>query len=209
MINKQELDLEQRRRKEQAKNIQVGSLCRVEKFDAQAMTVDVQPLSKALDAGVYRSRPPINHVPVALIRGGGFVLRPWYKAGDVGVLVYMDHDIDRIMDSGQECEPNTERNHAEEDAVFIGAFVPSNNPVSGLPSESLVMATEGGGLYVAVKKSIIEIKGDVLIKGNVEITENLGVDKVATGVQDVVGNGISLSKHVHAGCKSGTTGTPQ
>lgn len=97
MNGKREYDLRDQERREQAANVRVGALCRVEKFDPAAMRVDVQPLSKALDAGVYRTQPQILSVPVALVRGGGFVLRPCYKAGDVGVLLYIDHDIDRIF----------------------------------------------------------------------------------------------------------------
>ena len=67
-----------------------------------------------------RTQPQILSVPVALVRGGGFVLRPCYKAGDAGVLLYIDHDIDRIAASGEESEPNTERNHSDEDAVSSG-----------------------------------------------------------------------------------------
>ena len=133
MNGKREYDLRDQERREQAANVRVGALCRVEKFDPAAMRVDVQPLSKALDAGGDRTQPQILSVPVALVRGGGFVLRPCYKSGDVGVLLYIDHDIDRIAASGEESEPNTERNHSDEDAVFIGAFVPSSNPLSGLP----------------------------------------------------------------------------
>ena len=96
MNGKREYDLRDQERREQAANVRVGALCRVEKFDPAAMRVDVQPLSKALDAGVYRTQPQILSVPVALVRGGGFVLRPCYKSGDVGVLLYIDHDIDRI-----------------------------------------------------------------------------------------------------------------
>ena len=88
MNGKREYDLRDQERREQAANVRVGALCRVEKFDPAAMRVDVQPLSKALDAGVYRTQPQILSVPVALVRGGGFVLRPCYKAGDVGVLLY-------------------------------------------------------------------------------------------------------------------------
>ena len=102
MNGKREYDLRDQERREQAANVRVGALCRVEKFDPAAMRVDVQPLSKALDAGVYRTQPQILSVPVALVRGGGFVLRPCYKAGDVGVLLYIDHDIDRIAASGEE-----------------------------------------------------------------------------------------------------------
>lgn len=79
MNGKREYDLRDQERREQAANVRVGALCRVEKFDPAAMRVDVQPLSKALDAGVYRTQPQILSVPVALVRGGGFVLRPCYK----------------------------------------------------------------------------------------------------------------------------------
>lgn len=84
MNGKREYDLRDQERREQAANVRVGALCRVEKFDPAAMRVDVQPLSKALDAGVYRTQPQILSVPVALVRGGGFVLRPCYKAGMLG-----------------------------------------------------------------------------------------------------------------------------
>lgn len=159
-MSRESYNVENRENKALAEGVRVCALCKVEKFDAATMTVDVQPLSKALDGGVYRTQPPVLGVPVAMIRGGGFFLRPWYKAGDVGVLIYADHDIDRIAEAGQECQPNTERNHGDEDAIFLGAFIPKSNPVTGVPDESLVMATEGGGLQVCMEKDTITVKNN-------------------------------------------------
>lgn len=201
-MTKSQYALENQERKSLAENVLVGALCRVESFDPDAMTVSVQPLSRTLDAGTYRTPPQIQGVPVALIRGGGFVLRPWYAAGDVGVVVYIDHDIDRIVEAGQECQPNTERNHSGEDAVFIGAFVPANHPLQGLPEKSLVMATEGGSVYLAIKDEGIEIKGDIQITGN--ITQE-GRTEVT---EDVVAQGKSLVTHTHA-CPDGSTSQPR
>lgn len=194
-------DLENQERQSLAASIKVGALCRVEKFNADAMTVDVQPLSKVLNGGVYRTPPQVIGVPVSLIRGGGFVCRPWYAVGDVGVIVYLDHDIDRILEAGQECQPNTERNHGGEDAVFIGAFVPANKKLTGLPDQSLIMATEGGNVYLAVTQSGIEIKGDIAITGN--ITQKGRTD--VTG--DVTAQGKSLATHTHS-CPDGNTSGP-
>ena len=182
MNGKREYDLRDQERREQAANVRVGALCRVEKFDPAAMR--------------YRTQPQILSVPVALVRGGGFVLRPCYKAGDVGVLLYIDHDIDRIAASGEESEPNTERNHSDEDAVFIGAFVPASNPLSGLPDNCLVMATEGGGIYVAVKQDKVEIKGDVEVQGKVKVRD------------DVIAKTISLVNHKHTDSRNGNTSAP-
>lgn len=76
------------------------------------MTVDVQPLSKHLQNGKYESQPPILSIPVACTRSGGFIIRPWIKAGDVGVVLYLDHDMDSTVSGAKEAQPLTERNHA-------------------------------------------------------------------------------------------------
>lgn len=199
-MSKNFYDLENQERKSLAESIKVGAMCRVEKFDPDAMTVDVQPLSKVLDGGVYRTPPQVIGVPVSLIRGGGFVLRPWYAAGDVGVIVYLDHDIDRIVEAGQECQPNTERNHSGEDAFFIGAFVPAYKKLTGLPAQSLVMATEGGNVYLAITQSGIEIKGNMTITGN--ITQKGRTDVT----DDVTAQGKSLASHTHTCPHGGTSG---
>ena len=192
-------NLQNEENKKLARGVHVGALCRVEKFDPVKMTVDVQPLSTALDAAVYRTQPPVLGVPVALIRGAGFVLRPWYQAGDVGVLLYIDHDIDRIVASGEESQPNTERNHSGDDAAFVGAFIPATNPVKGLPDEALVMGTDSGSLYIAIKKDVIEIKGDIRHIGN---TTQEGRTDVTV---DVKAAGVSLVGHVHNSSAPGTT----
>lgn len=114
----------------------------------------------------------------------------------LGCCFYIDHDIDRIAASGEESEPNTERNHSDEDAVFIGAFVPASNPLSGLPDNCLVMATEGGGIYVAVKQDKVEIKGDVEVQGKVKVRD------------DVIAKTISLVNHKHTDSRNGNTSAP-
>ena len=102
MNGKREYDLRDQERREQAANVRVGALCRVEKFDPAAMRVDVQPLSKALDAGVYRTQPQILSVPVALVRGGGFVLRPCCNTVNVVVDVEQHPDIPRFVAGAQD-----------------------------------------------------------------------------------------------------------
>lgn len=199
-MSRESYNVENREQKSFAEGVRVSAFCKVTKFDAATMTVDVQPLSKALDGGIYRTPPPVLGVPVAMIRGGGFFLRPWYKAGDVGVIVYADHDIDRIAEAGQECQPNTERNHGDEDALFVGAFIPKSNPVKGVPDDTLVMSTEGGSVYIALHHEYIEIKGNIKMVGNIEQTGRTDV------TDDVTASGISLNSHTHTGVHGETTG---
>lgn len=144
--------------KKLAESICVAATVKVMAFDPTKMTVDVQPLSKHLENGKYETQPPILGVPIACTRCGGFVFRPWLKAGDTGVVVYLDHDMDSTVSGGKEAVPITERNHATTDAIFVGAIVSGGFVAEGLPAESIVLATEDGGIYVAVTGDKVQIK---------------------------------------------------
>jgi hypothetical protein len=141
-----------------AASICVAANVQVLAFDPVKMMVNVQPLSKQLENGRYESQPPILRVPVACTRCGGFIFRPWFNAGDTGTVVYLDHDIDSTVTGGKEAAPSTERNHSESDAVFIGAIVSGSYEAQGLPAQSLALATEDGGIYIAVTQEKVALK---------------------------------------------------
>lgn len=187
-----------------AESICVAATVQVTAFDPAKMTVNVQPLSKHLENGRYESQPPILAVPVACTRCGGFIFRPWYNAGDIGVVVYLDHDMDSTVSGGKEAVPLTERNHATSDAIFIGGIVSGSYTANGLPANSLVLAAEDGSVYVAVKKSGVEILGNVQIKGNVQ------VDGKVTATGDVLAeSSVSGAHHTHTGDSGGSTSQPR
>ncbi len=180
----------QQQQDKQAKaSVNVSAIVRVTGFDPEKMTVDVQPVSKHLEDGNYQSQPPVLGVPVAATKSGGFIFRPWIKTGDIGLVVYVDHDIDKAVSDGKESEPNTERNHSTSDAVFIGGIVTGDAPVSGIPDNAAVIATDDGSVFIAVTTGGIKIKGQVEVEG------------------DVTANGISLESHVHGGVTSGGSNT--
>lgn len=141
-----------------AESICVAAVVKVLKFDPKKMTVNVQPISKHLENGKYESQPPILRVPVASTRSGGFIFRPWFKPGDTGVVVYLDHDMDATVTGGKEAVPLTERNHATTDAIFVGAVVSGSYEVKGLPEESIAIAKDDGEIYVAITEDKVIIK---------------------------------------------------
>ncbi len=138
----------------------VAAVVQVLKFDPEKMTVNVQPLSKQLENGKYESQPPILCVPVAVTHSGGFLFRPWFKPGDTGVVVYLDHDMDATVTGGKEAKPLTERNHATSDAIFVGAIVSGEYKVKGLPVESIALAKDDGSIYVAITKDKAIVKNE-------------------------------------------------
>lgn len=141
-----------------AGSICVGAVVQVLKFDPEKMTVNVQPLSKQLENGKYESQPPILQIPVAVTHSGGFIFRPWFKPGDTGVVLYLDHDMDATVTGAKEAVPLTERNHATTDAVFVGALVAGSYKVKGLPEESIALAKDDGEIYVAITKDEVIVK---------------------------------------------------
>lgn len=199
-----------------SKNICVADLVSILSFDYNAMTVDVKPIVKYPDEEKFQSCPPILAVPIAPIMGGSFVFRPWYKPGDIGVVVYLDRDSDNAISDGGEAEPNTERLHSGDDAIFLGGIASGSKKVSGLPQEAICLSTEGAGVYIAVKQNEIEIKGNIKITGDIEVNGNAKVsgDLNVTGhltASEATAGGINLTSHVHGGIYRGssTTDGPQ
>lgn len=188
----QQYQYEQAERRELLSSIHVAAVAKVLSFDPTAMTVDVLPLSQRLTGGEYATPSLIQGVPVAGTRGGGFLYRPWFQKDDVGLLLYLDHDADLVLQQGAPCRPNTERSHSDSDPVFLGGIVAGGWRSQGLP-EGLVLAEETGNCYIAITKNGIQVKGDIRVEG------------------DVTADSISLKSHTHPDVAAGsnTTGKPQ
>ncbi len=190
----------------------VAAVVQVIAFDPQKMTVNVQPLSKHLENGNYESQPPILRVPVAVTRSGGFIFRPWFKPGDTGVVVYLDHDMDATVTGGKEAIPLTERNHATTDAVFVGAVVSGSYKVQGLPAESIALAKDDGSIYVAITQDKVAIKNGSttadFTADTIEMTTqkaiinaDVQVNGKITASDDIIAeNRVSGAHHTHSGC---------
>lgn len=147
-------------------SIFVATLVRVIRFDPAGMTVDVQPVIPRLVAGEYATPTPILQVPVAGTRGGGYLIRPWYNSGDLGVVLYLDGDMDAAMAAGGEAKPNTERKHSNSDAVFLGGIVAGGWKSVDVP-QGLCLATEDGSVSLAITAQGINLKGNLTVDGTV------------------------------------------
>ena len=89
--------------------VRVSMPVQVLAFYPDTMTVDVQPLVKEAIDGSYASAAPILGLHIACLCVGDYVIRPWYKRGDVGWVIVADFDSDAALQTGREAEPNTRR----------------------------------------------------------------------------------------------------
>lgn len=164
-----------------AANIRVAELVKVVRFDPQTMTIDAQPLVKSNIDGTAAAQPQLTGVPVASIAMGDFTIRPWYKKGDMGVIIVCDKDIDQAL-KGEVAEAATSRNHDLGDSIFIGGICKEGKSPSSLPENALVLAA--GSTYLAISQEAVTISGDLIV------------------------NGITLNTHTHT-CPDGATSGPQ
>lgn len=184
-----------------AAELHVGDLVKVIRFDPKAMTVDVKPITQRLTGGAYTGPSQVLQVPIAGIRSGGFLFRPWFNPGDVGAAQYLDSDMDKAMETGGECKPNTERRHSDTDMVFHGGVVAGGWQCPNLP-DGLALATEDASIFLVITRDKILIQGDVVMKGNLTVHGNISVHG-----GDVVADGISLKEHIHQ-CPHGSSTSP-
>lgn len=159
--------LNQSMQRKMSEQIHVADMVEVISFYPEDMTVDVKPLVMGIKEEHFISRPPIMKVPAATLSGNGIFIRPWYRAGDIGIIVYLDYDTDNVFASGMESEPLTTGCHTGKDGVFIGGTICGSAPPEGFPGDSLVIGTEEN--YMAVGGEGIQIHGKVEIEGELKV----------------------------------------
>lgn len=142
-------------------------IARIESFDSRKMKADVIPLIKDSD------NKPVSmliEVPVALVKAGGFIIRPPYKKGDVVVIVFADRDIDNVLLSGKVSNLNSSRKHSLDDAIVVGSIMPFTETLPAEHSSDLVIAKDDFTSKIVLKADgSIEIKGkSVTISGRTE-----------------------------------------
>ncbi len=173
--------LEQAKIRGQKKSICVAELVQVAVFYPDDMTVDVVPMVKEKQQDSYIEKSPLLKIPVMLLGSLDIPVRPWYQAGDVGLVVYLDQDSDNVLDSGSISEPQTLGYHTGEHGIFIGTIL-SGGRVLNMPEKPDEKAISAGMTehYISVTEDEISIRTskEVKIKGKVKIEGSLEVNGV-------------------------------
>ncbi|MDR1262607.1 MAG: hypothetical protein LBK46_03835 [Oscillospiraceae bacterium] len=153
-----------------------GALVKVIKFNDEDGTVDVQPIAKRNVNGVYEDRPPILHVPISNPSGTGFTCRQQFKKGDVGSMLFFDHDMDNPYAAGDKAQPNTPRVHQGGDGVFMGSVPAGGKPHSLLPPGTYGFGVDDSNYLVIYPDGHIEIISEqpVTVKSDLDVIVEAG-----------------------------------
>ncbi len=177
----------------------------VQSYDRVNNRAIVKPAITGVAAlGQKIPKNPLVNIPVLTLQGGGIYMSFPLKEGDKGWLVACDRDISIFKQCLSESSPNSYRKHCFNDAFFIPDKINSIS-VSEEDDGAIVISTESGSAKFSLKEGEIKLTGNTTIVGNTMINGSLTVS------EEVVGNGIELSAHVHGGVQSGSgsTGGPQ
>lgn len=173
--------LEQAKIRGQKKGICVAEIVQVLMFYPDDMTVDVIPLVMEKQQDSYIEKSPLLKIPVMMIGSLDIPIRPWYKAGDVGIVVYLDQDSDSVLESGSISKPQTLGYHTGDHGIFIGSIL-SGGKALDMPDKPNEKAISAGmpEHYISVTENEINIRTskEVKIKGKVRIEGSLEVNGI-------------------------------
>lgn len=173
------------------RDVHVALPGRVESFDADAQTAQVQPLVKRRDFAAEQARrmPVLNGVPVVFPSAGGYRLTFPLAKGDTVLLVFAHRSLDVWQANGGEVDPGDLRHHDVSDAVAIVGLHDNRHPLSDFATDGLVLGKDGGAtvkvtdgaITVDAGSGTVTLKaGTVNVEGSTAV--NLGGASAVLGV---------------------------
>lgn len=124
----------------------------VKSYDAAKQTATVQPAVQ-VDG---KNLPPLEDVPVAWQRGGGYFAAFPLTSGDTGLLVFSESDFSQWRVSGGEVSPPFIQKRHGLYAWFIPGGVPDGNELADA-SDSVAVIGKDGGPRIQIDGSEIKL----------------------------------------------------
>jgi hypothetical protein len=171
----------------------------IKSYDPNKNTAIVQPGVKRIWVSPTATKavalPVVPDVPVIFPSGGGYTMTFPVAAGDECLLVFLERAMDYWYKSGGVQLPSNFRMHHLSDAVAFVGLRSQAQKLSNIQMDGVEIRNADRSIYIKLKSSGIEIKGDVTLTGTL------------TASVDVKANGISLHDHLHSGVTSGGSNT--
>lgn len=156
-------------------------------YDRETNRASVQPLIVVVttdDKQVPRAVVP--SIQVLQIGAGGFVLSFPVKPGDLGWIKANDRDISLFKQSLKQEQPNTQRKHSFEDAIFIPDTMLRSVTINPEDAENVVLQSIDGTQRIAIWPNKIKITAGAIELVSATLThngKNIGATHEHSGVQ--------------------------
>lgn len=161
-------------------------------FNNQKMTASVRPLLTINQQPL----PILNNIPVQILGGQKFFVRPVYEKGDIVRLSVAGSVIYRAIFEKRPVEMKSIEKFLLSNCTVSGGFVNNNIPPIFSQKNGLLVGKNNS--YIHFSENGIEILGNVTVTGNMSVNGNVSATDVSAGA-------ISLLTHKHI---SGAAGSP-
>lgn len=198
----------------------------VKVVNADASTVDVQPLVNQLDGDLQPvAHGVVNDIPFVRMQAGGNAIIMDPQPGDIGLCVFADRDSSSAKATRDIANPGSLRRSDMADGVYLGGIL------NGAPTQYVMFNDDGITIHSPNKIEMdapeIDIVAPVIdmhastsvtittptftLNGDMQSNGNVHSSGTITGDVDVVADGISGKSHHHGLVKAGTdiSGGPQ
>jgi hypothetical protein len=151
-------------------DVRVAMPGRVESYDVTTQTANIQPLIKEITEtegeDITETLPQIPSVPVLFPRSNGFFVTFPIAAGDTGLLVVCDRNIDQWISTGLLKDPQDKRKHHISGAVFYPGLYHSKNPLLDAHATDMVIGKDSGIQFHIKASGAVELSlaGKSLVK---------------------------------------------
>jgi len=127
-------------------------------YDVETNMAQVQPIIQMVSTtSQVIPRAQVASVPVLQMSGGGFVMRFPINSGDLGWIKANDRDISLFKQTMQQAQPNTQRKHSFEDAIFIPQTAWSLITLASEDAGNAVFQNDDGTVKIALWPDLIKI----------------------------------------------------
>ncbi len=150
-----------------ANELHTATPARVDSYDVATQTATVTPMLKRTlptEDGdtVSEALPSIHAVPVVFFRAGGYYIHSALAEGDTVLLIVLERDPSRWLQTGEVSETLDVRMHHLAHAVAIAGLFPNGERLSGLSNDSLELGRVGGPI-VKITSSEVQAGGAVAL----------------------------------------------
>lgn len=184
--------------------------CEVESYDAEAVTVTVQPTIKIpiskQDGSIETVQLPLlQDVPVMFYGAGGFTITHPIKKGDECFVSFADRCIDLWWQSGGIQNPFDMRKHDLSDGFAFFRPQSQVKKISNISTHNLEIRLDDNSAKIQITPAgeFNFIGTKATFKCPVEMENTLTVSGIIKSLSDVLAKTISLFKHLHGGVKTG------
>lgn len=184
----------------------------VQSVNLEEMTIACTPAIKGVatdENGIqsYPVMPILEDVPICFPSAGGFSLTFPIIVGDEVLVVIACRCIDSWWQNGGFQKPMELRMHDLSDGFAIPGPKSIPNVLGNISSDNVQLRSDDGSVYL----EITPVGGiNLVAPSGVTITGDLNVTGAIVATEEITGNGIPLSTHLHPGVTAGgaDTGAP-